>query len=91
MLERSGWCALNGGILRIQRVLLVIILSIMQNLGCCLSQEPIDETDNLPASNHFRVDEVTVQIEDEVDDLGRVHSLLNVSNKRHFIYADLIR
>jgi hypothetical protein len=80
MLERSGWCALNGGILRIQRVLLVIILSIMQNLGCCLSQEPIDETDNLPASNHFRVDEVTVQIEDEVDDLGRVHSLLNVSN-----------
>ena len=80
MHEGPGRCTFYGGILNINRVLLVLTLSVQEDIRRCLSQQPIDKTDNLSASNDLWIDEVTVQIEDEVNDLGRVHALLNILN-----------
>ena len=51
----------------------------------------IDEADDLPACYMFRIYELAMQVEDQVDYLSGVHPLLNVLCYCHLVYADLVR
>ena len=44
----------------------------------------------MPASDNLGVDEILVQVKDEVDDLRRVHPLLNVACQCHLVDANLV-
>ena len=78
-------------VLCICRVLFVFNSSVEDQIWRNLRNEAINETHHLPACDHLWVNEVLVQVEDQIDNLRRVHRLLYIASKRDFIDTDLVR
>ena len=72
-------------------IFLVFIVPVQDKIGSHAGQKAVDQASHLPASDHFRVDEVTVQVEDQISDHGSIHTLLNVAGESDFVDAKLTR
>ena len=91
LLHRPCRSSLHCRVLSIYRVLFVFNSSVEDQIWRNLSNEAINEADDLPACDHLWVDEVLVQVEDQIHDLRRVHRLFDIASKRDFIDTDLVR
>ena len=77
------WCGLRANIL------LVFSSSVENEFGGYASKQAVYEAGDLSASNNLRIDEITMQFKDKVNDLRRVHSLLDVAGQCDLIDANL--
>ena len=71
-------------------ILLVFSSSVENEFWGHAGKQAVDEASDLSASNDLWIDEITMKFKDEVNDLRRVHALLDIASQRDFIDADLI-
>lgn len=89
-LHRPGRSSLHCRVLSICCILFVFNSPVEDQIGRHLRDKAIDKANNLPACDNLRINEVTMQVEDQVNNLGRIHALLNVASKGHLVNADLV-
>ncbi len=65
-------------------------MPVHNKIGGDAGQKAINEAGDLATGDDLWVDELSVQVEDEVDDLSRVHALLDVASQGDFIDAKLL-
>ena len=71
-------------------ILLVFILPVQNEFGSNSGYQTVNKSCYLSSRYDLMVDEFTMQLEDQVDDLGRIHSLLDILCKRHLVNANLV-
>ena len=74
----------------VRSIFLVFILPVQNKFRCDARQKLVNETSDLSASDDLGIDKVTVKVEDQINNLGGVHSLLNVRSQSDLINAKLI-
>ena len=87
-LDRLAWS--SWGILAVVHVILLVEISVHNNIWRNSRDKAIDESSDLSSSDDLGVDEIAMQLEDEIDNLRRVHPLFNVAGQGDLIDTNLI-
>ena len=70
-------------------ILLVFSSSVENEFWGHAGKQAVDEASDLSASYDLRIDEISMKLKDKVNDLRRVHTLLDVASQSDLIDADL--
>ena len=70
-------------------IFLVFVTPVEYKFWPYASQQPINESRHLSASDNLWVDEITVQVKDEIYNLRGIHALLDIACESYFVDTDL--
>ena len=71
-------------------VILLVLAAVQNEIGRDPCQKTIDQASHLPSGDHLRIDELTVQLEYQINYLRGIQPLLNVASQGHLIDTNLI-
>ena len=81
---------LRRGLLLGIRAAHLFFFSVEDELGADPGDQAVDEAGHLPPGDDFGVDEFTMEVKDEIDDLRGGHALLDVARQGYLVNAALI-